>query len=608
MDFKFTISRKISLGFGLFILVVAVVLFITTSTLRESIQLTKQINDKHSPALYKLSVLKNGLTESVSLAENWVLVQSINENPSKLKLKELVGEDMPNAIKDLKGIDGLWNAKDEIILQEISDQTNDLFVVYDQIKRFLPSFESYSNRVNVMNAEFLVGEKGTVEGIYSNLITLIDSLLEQQQELISQKSGLMAESINALMLELLIIFIFVLISGFIIAHFTIRSIVKPVKYLKRILLYLGNGIFPSSEAKASNDEIGDMTFAVNRLVDGLRRTTEFANEVGKGNFDAKYEPLSEDDELGRELLKMRDDLAENERYLEQKVRERTDEVVRQKEEIENQKEKVTELYKDLTDSINYAKRLQQAILPSEELITRFFPQSFVLYKPKSIVSGDFYWFKNTSSRVMFSVIDCTGHGVPGAFMSLVGYNAINQVVKTNERPSEILRKVSKLASESLQGRDIGDLKVQDGMDMAFCSIDPKTMILEYSGAYNPAYIVRHGELIELRPDKIAIGSYKEGVTEFSDVEFKLQANDVIYLFSDGYADQFGGPRGKKFMKGKFKELLLSVSTLPMHAQRKELYNQLISWQGKEAQVDDVCIMGIKLTADALTKKDHNHQS
>ena len=598
MNFKFTISRKISLGFGLFILVVAVVLFITTRTLTESIALTRDINERHSPALYHLNILKNNVSESVALAENWVLYQTRSDNPSKLKLEKLVNEDIPKKTIDLSAFTSDWGLEDRLILEEITEEIQTLTLVYEEIKRILPSFESYSP-INMMNAEFLIEDENKVDTISKQLYEFIGMLIDRQQKIISVKSKLMAESFSRLLTELIIIFIFVLFSGVIIAHFTIRSIVKPVKFLKRILLYLGKGIFPTTTMNISNDEIGDMSFAVNRLVEGLKRTTEFANEVGAGNFDAKYEPLSEDDELGRELLKMRDDLAENEKYLELKVQERTDEVVRQKEEIENQKEKVTELYKDLTDSINYAKRLQEAILPGDEAITNCFPESFVLYRPKAIVSGDFYWFKEQKNEVMFSVVDCTGHGVPGAFMSLVGYNAINQVVKTKTNPSEILKEVSKLATETLQSRDTGEMKVQDGMDMAFCTINPATLMLEYSGAFNPAYIVRGAELIELRPDKIAIGAYSEDVTAFSDIHFKLQANDIIYLFSDGYADQFGGPDGKKFMRKKFKALLLEIRELPMLVQRKELYSRLVEWQGRESQVDDICVFGIKITADSM---------
>ncbi len=599
MSLKFTISRKIFLGFGLFILVVAIVLFITSRTLRESIDLTNDINEEHAPALNHLNAIKNDLSESIGLAENWVLSQSRRDKPSKLQLDQLIQKDVPAEVGNLKKYTTNWIEEDKILLEVVNQEIKDLFVIYEEVKRYLPTFESYNDPINIMNAEFLVGKGNKVDEISNQLDEKINILIDKQQAVIGEKSRLMAESFNTLMVRLMIIFVLVLILGVVIAHFTVQSIVKPVKFLKRVLLYLGKGIFPKTKLRFSNDEIGDMVFAVNRLVDGLKRTTEFASEVGAGNFDAKYKPLSEEDELGRELLKMRDDLAENERYLEQKVQERTDEVVRQKEEIENQKEKVTELYKDLTDSINYAKRLQQTILPGDELIGSYFPESFVLYKPKAIVSGDFYWFRKVRGKIMFSVVDCTGHGVPGAFMSLVGYNAINQTVKIADTPSDILNGVNRMASETLQSRDAGEVKVQDGMDMAFCTIDPKALELKYSGAYNPAYIVRDKELIELKPDKIAIGSYREDQRKFSEVSFKLKANDTIYMFSDGYPDQFGGPDGKKFMRKKFKELLLEINSLPLHVQRKELYNRFIDWQGRESQVDDICIFGVKITSDSL---------
>ena len=599
MNFKFTISRKISLGFGLFILVVAAVLFITTQTLITSISLTRDINEKHAPALLSLNSLKTQIQESVSLADNWARVQSKKDNGPKIQLNDLIKDEIPAELVELRKIAENWSKEDVILKNEIELEIGELFLLYEEIKRYLPSFEAYNDPLNIMNAEFLMEPGERVSSIAIHLEDLLNGLIIKQQTIISTKSEEMEAAFNSLLVKLLVIFILVLVSGVVIAHFTIRSIVKPVKNLKRILLYLGKGIFPQKVIKTSNDEVGEMAFAVSRLVDGLKRTTEFSREIGKRNFDAKYEPLSEDDELGRELLSMRDDLAENERYLEQKVQERTDEVVRQKEEIENQKEKVTELYKDLTDSINYAKRLQQAILPSTELINASFPDSFVLFKPKSIVSGDFYWFKQVNNKYMFSVVDCTGHGVPGAFMSLVGYNAINQAIKNTNKPSEVMNQVNMLASETLQSRNTHEITVSDGMDMSFCSIDPVTMMLDFSGAFNPAYIIRNGDLIQLHADKFAIGSFTGDSKEFTNQTFKLQANDIVYLFSDGYADQFGGEKGKKFMKKKFRDLLLSISDLPMHVQRKELYSTFVNWQGKESQVDDICVFGVKITAGSM---------
>src|SRR5690606_31547996 len=161
---------------------------------------------------------------------------------------------------------------------------------------------------------------------------------------------------------------------------------------------------PTEKMRVSNDEIGEMAIALNNMVEGFRRTTEFSRQVGSGNFDYHYQPLSSEDTLGHALLKMRDDLAENERILEQKVVERTEEVVRQRDEIERQRLKLEELYKDVTDSIRYAKRLQDSILPPERYISELLPESFVLFKPKDIVSGDFYWFERTKNKVLFAAV------------------------------------------------------------------------------------------------------------------------------------------------------------------------------------------------------------
>jgi len=243
--------------------------------------------------------------------------------------------------------------------------------------------------------------------------------------------------------------------------------------------------------------------------------------------------------------------------------------------LNDQKERVTELYKDLTDSINYAKRIQQTILPTKEYILDMFPKSFVLYKPRDIVSGDFYWFKTSGRKKLFAAVDCTGHGVPGAFMSLVGHNVLNQVTKVFTKPAQILNNLNRLASEALHTESEGETQLSDGMDLAFLSIDDSSMELEFAGAFNPAYIIRQGELIVLEPDRFSIGSFEYGEKEYKNQVLKLERDDMIYIFSDGYVDQFGGPKGKKFMKKKLRELLLQIAHLEVEIQHQKLNEALI---------------------------------
>lgn len=198
-----------------------------------------------------------------------------------------------------------------------------------------------------------------------------------------------------------------------------------------------------------------------------------------------------------------------------------------------------------------------------------FPDSFVFFRPKATVSGDFYWFKELGGKKVFAAADCTGHGVPGAFMSLVGHNVLNTVTKVFTKPSQILNNANRLAVDVLRSSE--DNYMRDGMDIALCTIDYKTMTMEYSGAHNPAYIVRKGELITIESDPFSIGSYINNEREFTNHTFNLEQGDCLYVFSDGYVDQFGGPKGKKFMRKQFRQLLLDISHLPMIEQKWRTY-------------------------------------
>jgi transcriptional regulator with GAF, ATPase, and Fis domain len=275
--------------------------------------------------------------------------------------------------------------------------------------------------------------------------------------------------------------------------------------------------------------------------------------------------------------------------MEEKVKERTVEVVKQKEIIE-------EKNKHITDSIIYAKRIQQAILPPEEVFVNYLKNSFVLYKPKDIVSGDFYWIERKENKILFAVVDCTGHGVPGAFMSIIGYNGLNQIVNEYNisKPSEILNELNKNISRSLKQRE-DESKIRDGMDLSICCIDLENNTLEYAGANNPIFIVRNNKVIEIKADKHPIGNFV-GETEFrfTNKELTLFKDDRLYLFSDGYADQFGGPRGKKMKYTRFRDLLLEHHEKPMKIQKELLDFVFEEWRGDLEQIDDVCVIGLKV--------------
>ena len=277
-----------------------------------------------------------------------------------------------------------------------------------------------------------------------------------------------------------------------------------------------------------------------------------------------------------------------------KVAERTEEVVRQKEEVERQSRKVVELYKNVTDSIRYAKRLQDSILPPERRIRELLPEAFVYYRPKDIVSGDFYWMEQVGDRVLFAAVDCTGHGVPGAFMSLVGHNGLNQAAKERglSRPSEVLKELNRIAYEALH-KDREQHLIRDGMDLALCSYDRERRILDYAGANSPLYVVREGATQAYAPNKTAVGSFDLNGSAFAEHRVELRPGDMVYVFSDGYADQFGGPKGKKFMYRRFRELLGEISAQPMDRQRRMLHDAFNAWRGAHEQVDDILVIGMR---------------
>ncbi len=279
-----------------------------------------------------------------------------------------------------------------------------------------------------------------------------------------------------------------------------------------------------------------------------------------------------------------------------KVKQRANTELAQKNtEIEQKNAELFLKNKEITDSIKYAKRLQEAILPPDNLVKKILPDSFVLYKPKDIVSGDFYWVEEWGNTILVAAADCTGHGVPGAFMSIVGNNLLREAVNVYglTKPFLILNSLNKNISKILhQTEELSSVK--DGMDIALISIDKTGRKVEFAGAYNSLWIVRDQQLIELPGDKHPVGAFVgEELKHFSPKEFMVQTGDILYLFTDGYADQFGGPKGKKFKYSHLKEVLIANAHLPMQEQKDKLNEIIESWKGNLEQIDDILIIGIR---------------
>lgn len=618
-NFRFTIGRRIGLGFGLLIVFIIVIFSMIYVRVDESNkaqiaekQLNTDINTIYNPSISTLTNLSMAVKRSMDLIEIWVDRDVSRDKEKKAALLELMEQTIPEEVGKISEIKSNWSDEDRTLADSVEQRVNKLLGNFREItdslledpEDYIDFYDSTAQKAVYSFAHLIASDNISDGGpmkVLANLLVLnIDDLngrMKKKMRVAStqkdENSRKTTEAFNKMLWQLAFLGGALILLAILVGAFTTRSIIRPVTQLKNMLIKMGRGVIPENKMKPTNDEIGEMSIALNSMVDGFRRTTEFSNEVGSGNFNYNYQPLSSEDTLGHALLKMRDDLAENERILEQKVVERTEEVVRQRDELEKQRHKLEELYKDVTDSIRYAKRLQDSILPPERYIKELLPESFVLFKPKDIVSGDFYWFERTDNKVLFAAVDCTGHGVPGAFMSLVGANALNQAVREHNKktPATIMDDLNKLSSESLNKHD-EDSSVRDGMDLAMCAIDQKNLKLEYAGANNPLYIIRNGEILITKADKFAIGSMTG--QSYTNHEINLKKGDTIYIFSDGYADQFGGEKGKKFMYKKFRQLLQFLIDKPMSEQKKILDAEIEKWKGSYEQVDDILVIGVKI--------------
>ena len=275
-------------------------------------------------------------------------------------------------------------------------------------------------------------------------------------------------------------------------------------------------------------------------------------------------------------------------------------------EINEQKLKLEEKNKNILDSITYAKNIQHAILPSTNTVKRTFPNTFIYFNPKDIVSGDFYWMEEVGNYKFIAAADCTGHGVPGAMMSVICCNALNRAVREFELtdPALILNKVRELVIRTFKN---SENQMRDGMDISLISIDKNSNKFQYAGAYNSIYLIcksnetvtdetivlNNKMIVEIKGDRQPIGLFRNS-KDFTTHEVPVKKGDSIYLFSDGFADQFGGPKGKKYKYKPFKRFLLEIHQLELHDQKNRLINELIGWQGGLEQIDDITIIGMKI--------------
>jgi serine phosphatase RsbU (regulator of sigma subunit) len=295
--------------------------------------------------------------------------------------------------------------------------------------------------------------------------------------------------------------------------------------------------------------------------------------------------------LNAEITEQRDQIEMKNEELNQQ----NEEISAQRDEIESQNHIIEAKNKNITASISYALRIQQTILPNDAFLHTLLTDSFVLYKPKDIVSGDFYWVSSPEENlIMFAAIDCTGHGVPGAFMSIVGYNLLQKAINGLHiyEPAAIINAMNTELYQLLRQKD---KSVKDGMDMVLCCLDKTTLVLTFAGVRNPLLVIRNKEVILHKTDKHALGeAFHDTFSSYNQQEIQLERGDTIYIYTDGYYDQFGGMDHKKYSSKRLINKLVESQNLSMDQQKTTLENEFELWKGYTDQIDDVLVMGIKI--------------
>jgi len=359
-----------------------------------------------------------------------------------------------------------------------------------------------------------------------------------------------------------------------------ENLTKAYRNVKNINEYFNTAI---TERKTVTFQYYEADFEGNKIYTQTNLTPIIDFNDNITNIVAVNTDISELKEAEEEITLRNEDLFQ-----------RNEEIISQRDEIEKKIIEIEKQHKHITDSINYAKKIQEAMLPANEIFKNNFADFFILFKPRDVVSGDFYWAEKFDNKIIYAVADCTGHGVPGAMVSMLGISLLNKITtqNINLKASEILDQLREEMKISLKQTGLNSNESRDGMDIALCLIDIDTKELQYSGAYNSLYIHRNNKLLELKANRQPIGVYARE-KNFTNHEFQLQTNDIVYSFSDGFSDQFN-PNREKYMIKRFKQFLVNIADHDLQKQKEFIENEFTEWKSHIRQMDDIVITGIKI--------------
>lgn len=547
---------------------------------KTAIRITNQIN----PYIESLEEFNRILTENKMYTTNWVYLP--NNNDDKHSLEKIHSTYYPRIKQKLiSQLEKLGKRAEADSLSYIFRRFELLMLSETRIMTTLVTFDNYENPTIKFSAEELI--ESTILPETQVIQQRLKKIISENRAYATHMKDDMISSFNTLMSVMLITSVLLLSIVLLTSAYIGRAIRRPILAMKDIILRMGKGELPKERLAVAEDVVGEMVSAVNILSESFSKTSMFASEIGSGNLSAEFKRLGENDMLGNALINMRNSLQAYSENMEHKVAARTRELLEKSEKLEM-------AYGEIRDSISYAKRIQEAILPSFDLMREVLPESFVFYKPKDIVCGDFYWYAHKGDELIVAAVDCTGHGVPGALMTVIGNSLLNQIVNIAGiiDPADILQQLDRRLLETLQQH--GTVDTNDGMDVALCRYNRNTGELVFAGAKRPLYVFRRSGLKEIKGDKFPIGSFQyDGGKVFTEYRINVSPGDTIYLFSDGYQDQFGGISGKKFMTGQFRDLLKDIHHTPMQQQHETLEKVITEWQGDCEQTDDMLLIGIR---------------
>jgi serine phosphatase RsbU (regulator of sigma subunit)/CHASE3 domain sensor protein len=576
---------KVTLAFMLVIFIVLINVVFNYYIIQKNKATIEQMTEVINPYIASLEELNLIVTESKMYSTNWVYLQNSVED--KKSLDSLHKFHHPQLKKKLDNFfEKLDKQSDRDSLQNVFKKFDNLIAVEKDIMATLVGFDDYENAQKKFKCEEMI-ESEILPRTQEIMDDLDKIVAKNRAEAVQMKVDI--EKASQRMMTIMMgasIFLFVFI--FFAVSFISRSIREPVVKMRGIVQQLARGELSSEKIDThEKNVVAEMAASVNILSESFTKTSQFANEIGAGHLTAEYEKLSDNDMLGNALINMRNSLHAYSEDMESKVRERTEEVTQKSLQLEV-------VYKEIRDSINYSKRIQESILPADEMVVRAFPESFIFYRPKDIVCGDFYWLAQRGDEAIIAAVDCTGHGVPGALMTVIGNSLLNQVFSMTETtdPSKILTQLDRKLLETFQQH--GSVVTNDGMDAAVIRYNKVKHEITFSGAKRPLFVFKSGELIEVKGDKSPIGSFGHNFDKlFTSQKMGVRKGDTIYMFTDGLQDQFGGDNGKKFMIKRFRDLLIEIQPLSMADQKIRLDKEMDLWQGKYEQTDDMLLIGIR---------------